>query len=168
MMYLGGYDMTYKEEEATFLGIIVDDEIVAVNSYVPTEPCEFRSRGLWVHPDKRGRGYANKLLQRTIMETLESNGRYLWTMPREAALPAYESVGFVRTSPWFDADWGRNCYALKSLWSIESIANEATAITAGRKVFYVTRMAPVEEKMTTEEARQMMRELADDEEERWR
>ena len=167
MMYLGGYDMEYKNLDATFLGIVVDDEIVGVNSYVPTEPHEFRSRGLWVRPDKRGKGYANKLLQATIMDAVEEGGRYLWTMPREDALPAYKSVGFIRTSGWFNADWRRNCYALKSLWPIERIQAFATQIKAGRKVFYVRKMSVVEEKMTTEEARLMMRELADDEQGRW-
>ena len=43
-------------------------------------------------------------------------GHWMWTVPRESALPAYKSAGFVQQSDWFeDGQYGPNCIASKYL-----------------------------------------------------
>ncbi len=166
MKYLGGYEMPYKDQTPTFMGIVTGDHIVAVNSYVRTHDDEYRSRGLWVDPNFRGQGHAKSILEYMADWIQQEGGTTVWTMPREEALPAYQAAGFIRTSGWFNADWGRNCYALKSLRTIEDIEAEAIIMLAGRRTFYVNKMSK-RGKMTTEEARLLMRQLADDEKRRW-
>ena len=40
----------------------------------------------------------------------------MWTVPRQSAMPAYKSVGFVQESDWFDdGQFGPNCIASKYL-----------------------------------------------------
>ena len=40
----------------------------------------------------------------------------MWTVPRKSAMPAYQSVGFVQQSDWFDdGQFGPNCIASKYL-----------------------------------------------------
>ena len=112
MMYLGGYDLSYKDRDPIFIGIIDDDgAAIAVNSYVDTVGTEFRSRGLWVHPKYRGSGHARDMLKSMMSHVHELGGDTIWTMPRRGALEAYESVGFQKTSQWKKNDWGVNCYA---------------------------------------------------------
>ena len=118
MEYLGGYDLKLQEEEPIFFGISDDDgTICAVNSIVRTSLFFFRSRGLWVNPEKRGQGLAKQLLQHSIGEARAQHAQGLWSAPRKSAWPAYESVGFIRTSDWFDEgmEFGPNCYVLVSL-----------------------------------------------------
>lgn len=169
MMYLGGYDMAYKEQTPVFLGVKPAENVIAVNSYVRTEGTQYRSRGLWVDPDFRGKGLAKKLLTHMLQCIRDEGGTMVWTMPREEALSAYESAGFVRTTDWFDQEWGRNCYAMTSLRTIEQIEDDATTILAGRKTFYVNELMMYVEggSISTEDARQLMKPLADEEQGRW-
>ena len=116
MVYMGGYNMEYKNEKPVFIGMVEDpDQVVAVNSYVYNEEGVWRSRGLWVHPDHRGKGFAKHLLLYMIDDVEQRGGKYIWTMPRREALQTYESVGFRKVSNWEQHDWGTNCYAIKTL-----------------------------------------------------
>ena len=172
MKYLGGYDMGYKKQAPHFIGIeSPSGALVAVNSYVRTHGDEFRSRGLWVDHVHRRLGYASTMLSYMLDFIAQQGGRMVWTMPREGALEAYQKAGFIRTTGWDTNDWGRNCYAIASLGSIEDIATEAKLLKERRTHFYnahLRRHIEFEGNMTTEEARQIMRPLADEEEARWR
>jgi len=111
MIYLGGYDMQYKDEEPHFVGFTDIGEIIAVNSYVRNKAQTWRSRGLWVHPKFRGRGYAREILKYMIDDVKQRGGDWIWTMPRRGSLEVYEAVGFERTTDWEKQGWGVNCYA---------------------------------------------------------
>lgn len=114
MKYRGGYDMEYKNQTPYFIGFVDEpDNVIAVNSYVPTKSSgeEWRSRGLWVHPKHRGCGHAKELLEFMIDDIKKKGGTFIWTMPRRGALEAYESVGFSQSTAWKKQDWGVNCYA---------------------------------------------------------
>jgi len=112
MKYLGGYDMALKDANPHFIGVVVGEHIIAVNSYVPTGANEWRSRGLWVDSNFRKQGHAKTLLKFMLTHVRDIGGTMIWTMPRMDALAAYESVGFVRTTEWSEHDWGTNCYAM--------------------------------------------------------
>ena len=111
MKWLGGYDMEYKKQTPIFIGLSISGEVIGVNSFVRTEDTEFRSRGLWVHPDHRGCGLGKRLLHTTVDWIADEGGTFVWTMPREEAMPVYASAGFVRASDWIQQEWGTNCYA---------------------------------------------------------
>ena len=115
MVFMGGYDMEYKKQEPVFLGIVVDGNLVAVNSYVLTHGTEYRSRGLWVDEEHRGQGMAKRILSATLSEIGDRGGSMVWTMPRRDAMAAYMSVGFRRRSDWIEQDWGTNCYAARHI-----------------------------------------------------
>lgn len=116
LAYPSGIDMKNKQFIPTYLAIKTN-KIVAVNSIVMCNDGGARSRGLWVDPDCRGQGLAKTILQETINIAIENGAKYVWTMPRQSALPVYMSVGFEQTSDWFDksVEFGPNCYAIKVL-----------------------------------------------------
>ena len=116
LAYPNGIDMKNKLFTPTYLAIKTD-KIVAVNSIVMCNGAGARSRGLWVDPECRGQGLAKIILNETIAKAIKYGATYLWTMPRQPALPAYISVGFEKTSDWFDkgVEFGPNCYAIKAL-----------------------------------------------------
>jgi len=169
MKYLGGYDMEYKARPPFFIGLVLNDEIVAVNSYTSTAGTSWRSRGLWVHPWHRRNGYAKEILRETREHIKLMGGTFVWTMPRREALPAYESAGFIRTTGWSTHEWGENCYAISSLSDIWRIGRESLDITDRRIDFYNTMLCDkIRSGISLDEARRTMKPLADMEEEEWR
>ena len=108
-----------------FFGIKIDNEIVCVNSCFMTssshpfnykEDSYWRSRGLWTSPNHRRKGLSFKILTHTSEFVSKHDATWLWTVPRKSALPAYEKVGFVKKSDWFDdGQYGPNCVASKYL-----------------------------------------------------
>ena len=108
-----------------FFGIRVGGELVCVNSCFMTssshpfsykEDSYWRSRGLWTSPNHRRKGLSFKILTHTAEFVSKHDATWLWTVPRESALPAYEKVGFVKKSDWFDdGQYGPNCIASKYL-----------------------------------------------------
>jgi len=170
MKYLGGYDMSLKEREPFFIGVVTGEYILAVNSYVRTGETEWRSRGLWVDQNFRRQGHAKMMLASMAGHIQNMQGTMIWTMPRTEALEAYQSVGFVRTSNWIEQDWGTNCYALMSLLSLVDLGREATRLRERRIAFFREHMQwPLNDgALSTEDARRLMKPLADLEEAEWR
>lgn len=71
---------------------------------------------MWVHPNFRGQKYSSVILTWCLEYAKRKDGDWMWTVPRESALPAYKSVGFVQQSDWFeDGQYGPNCIASKYL-----------------------------------------------------
>jgi GNAT superfamily N-acetyltransferase len=117
---LGKDKQMVKDVEPTFIGLRSGKELVAVNScYQSNKEGMFvywRSRGLWVHPDFRRQKYSSVILTWCLEYAKKQGGTYMWTCPRQSALPAYKSVGFIKTSEWFeDGQYGPNCIAYKYL-----------------------------------------------------
>jgi GNAT superfamily N-acetyltransferase len=110
--YPGGKDRRNTVFTPTYFAIKTD-KIIAVNSVIMCYDGGARSRGLWVDPVCRGQGLAKAILSKTIEKATQDGATYLWTMPRQSALPAYVSVGFEQTTDWFDegVEFGPNCYA---------------------------------------------------------
>ena len=111
----------------TFFGVMYDgptitldfEKLVGVNSGFETGSSEqnyYRSRGLWVNPKHRRQGLASMLLNATIEDAKKKECDWIWTCPREGAMSAYKSVGFIQISDWFtNAQYGPNCIAAKYL-----------------------------------------------------
>ena len=107
----------FDKYEPTFWAVRENDEIIGVNSGFRTSDDIYRSRGLYVKPEKRGEGLSNMLLKLTIQTAKQEKCRIIWTMPRKDALFAYESVGFRIIGGWVDkkVEFGPNCIAINEL-----------------------------------------------------
>ena len=117
---LGKDKQMAKDAEPTFAGIRSNKKIVAVNScYYSNSKGVFdywRSRGLWVHPDFRRQKYSTVILTWCLEHAKLKGGHWMWTVPRQSAMPAYQNVGFIQQSDWFDdGQFGPNCIASKYL-----------------------------------------------------
>jgi len=101
MCYLNGYDMANMQSTPTFFGYIIDNRIVGVNSgHSCPNQNNYRSRGLWVDPDYRGRGIGQQLLTATIKQAQQEGYTEVWSYPRQSSWPTYRAVGFVLASDW--------------------------------------------------------------------
>ena len=99
------------------MGSKTGDKLIGVNSGFKTSNDIYRSRGLYVIPKKRSQGISRMLLKLTIETAKKENCRVIWTMPRQSALIAYESVGFQKVGGWIDDEFefGPNCIAIKQI-----------------------------------------------------
>jgi len=110
--YLGGRDKRISQQTAIFFAVYIDNYIVGVNSGFSTLDGGFRSRGIWVDPAYRKKGVGLMLLNAVINYAKQNRYSYAWSMPRQSALPAYQSAGFKKTSDFFDegVEFGPNCF----------------------------------------------------------
>jgi len=104
-------DKSIESQTPYFFGIYEKDILVAVNSGYKTDDEHFRSRGLYVLPEYRNRGYGKTLLNHVIHIAYASGSDICWTVPRKDALPCYESCGFEMKGTWFHTDFSVSCYA---------------------------------------------------------
>ena len=79
---------------ATFWGVYIDNKLVGVNSGHKTADTQYRSRGIWVHPEYRKQGIAQNLFNMTKHQAVLEKTDMIWSLPRKTALPAYERFGF--------------------------------------------------------------------------
>lgn len=116
-MKLGGGHYTFFSPLIQFWKIQENEKIVAVlSAHSLPDSDVFRLRGLWVHPEFRGKKLASRLFEEAFSWAKDNGGRMMWTYPREAAWPAYRSQGFISQSEWLiDQKGQRNCYAVKNL-----------------------------------------------------
>ena len=104
-------DSAIKNSTPYFYGIYEDNQLVAVNSGYMTDEDSFRSRGLFVLPKYRNKGYAKKLLEKTMLTGYMSGCTICWSVPRKESLKCYESLGFEKKGDFFITESGLNCYA---------------------------------------------------------
>ena len=107
------YDLEYSRPQ--YIGAFDGNRIVGINSgHVVVNRIEYRSRGLYVHPDYRKSGIGQMLLKGVIDLSKEEDCYYSWSFPRKSSLKTYESVGFKKVSDWItkDVDFGPNCYVI--------------------------------------------------------
>jgi len=83
-----------------YLGYYVDNALIGVNSGHMCVDMSARSRGLWIMPEFRKKGYGKQLLMTTIEKAKECNATSIWSYSRKTSWPTYESVGFILTSEW--------------------------------------------------------------------
>ena len=115
MCFLQGHDMRNIKYPATFFGYYVDGVLAGVNSGHGTVN-GYRSRGLWVDEQYRGRGIGRSLLLATIEQGKEEYFDMVWSLPRQPSWPVYASAGFVLASDWHATDTSdSNAYCQKLL-----------------------------------------------------
>ena len=104
MLYLEGHSMDHFSLPVYYLGAIEDGKLVGVNSGHLCSDGSFRSRGLWVDPEYRGRGFGTALLKDTIARGEAMSAKYCWSFPRKTSWPSYERAGFYLTTEWKSSD----------------------------------------------------------------
>jgi len=111
-------DKTIFEKYApSFFAIKIDGEIVGVNSGFRTKEKVYRSRGLWVKEEYRGKDYGKTLLMQAIIQGKSESCHWIWSMPRKSALKTYESIGFKKRGMWINdgVEFGPNCLVTRQL-----------------------------------------------------
>lgn len=114
--YLGRYNPRILDNKPTCIACFHNNEIVGVNSLLPTSDLFCRSRGLYVNPEQRLKGVGKKLMKQTFEIAKEMSFKFIWSLPRKSALAFYLSCGFEQTSEFDDQyEFGPNCFILKKI-----------------------------------------------------
>lgn len=118
--FMGGFDKSIENNEPTFFGAFIGDDCVGVNSGFKTDENYYRCRGLYVKPNHRKTGISQTLLYATQGQAYAEKCGFIWSMPRESALAAYERFGFKKVSDMFEEmEFGPNCFVLKTLGGLK-------------------------------------------------
>ena len=119
MIYQGGYDLDiYKKYNPSFFAVLdKENNVIGVNSGHRTSSLYYRTRGLWIDPTERLKGLTYKLFDELEKQAKLEDCKFIWSIPRMAALSAYKRNGFRQTSNFFDegVEFGPNCYVIKDL-----------------------------------------------------
>lgn len=108
------YSMEVFSYPAYFFGAYHDNKLIGVNSGHSTSPTEFRSRGLWVDPNYRKLGIAQRLLKETVNQAKDSGAYMVWSIPKLSIIDTYKKVGFipVYSIPVVNVEFGPNVYTV--------------------------------------------------------
>lgn len=112
MTYLGGYDNKNMEETPNYIAYFLDNQIVGVNSGHKCMDDGYRSRGLFVFPEYRGRGIGVKLLCATIELGKKFGCNYVWSYPKQSSWQPYSKSGFILASDWETSENDINAYCI--------------------------------------------------------
>jgi GNAT superfamily N-acetyltransferase len=104
MMYPDGYFGFDYTPSIIYYAVIEDDKIVAVNSGHTTPDNMYRSRGLWVEPEYRGKGYGILLLRACIEKSIELGCTATWSYPRDTSWLTYKAAGFHLSTEWISSE----------------------------------------------------------------
>lgn len=100
LCYLGGYDLVNMQSTPTFFAYMIDGTIAGVNSGHMCKDNLYRSRGLYVFDEFRGRGIGVELLKITIVQARLEGASLCWSYPRQSSWRTYNKAGFSLTSDW--------------------------------------------------------------------
>jgi len=121
MLMSGHYELKNFNYTPTFFIYKVDGIIAGCNSGHKCCDNTYRSRGLYVFPEFRKKGYGKELLVATINQGIKENTRYIWSYPRYESWSTYESAGFKLASDWKKDETGTNALCVyeidRSGWS---------------------------------------------------
>jgi GNAT superfamily N-acetyltransferase len=110
MLLTGDYELKNYLYTPTFLIYVVNEEIVGCNSGHKCCDGTYRSRGLYVFPEHRKKGYGKELLLKTIDQGKLENTKCVWSYPRKTSWGTYQSAGFELISEWTLNDNYFNAY----------------------------------------------------------
>ena len=114
--YLGNYNSELLKNKAICLAGFIDEEIVGVNTLLPTSKTHCRSRGFYVDTEQRFKGYGRKLMDETLSHAKKLKFEYIWSLSRKSSLQFYLKFGFKQTSNFIEEyEFGPNCFILKKL-----------------------------------------------------
>ena len=123
----GGWSKELESETPTFFGVYDGNILCGVNSGHKAETINdkkyYRSRGIYVYPEYRGKGIAQMLLKATEEQAIKENCDILWSMPRESSLKTYLRFGFEMYSnkEAIGMEFGPNYYVFKKIKVINDV-----------------------------------------------
>lgn len=88
---------------------------VGVNAGHKSAKGHYRTRGLWVAQDFRGKGIGQMLFNAAEEQAKNEHCRWLWSYPRLQALGAYQKAGFESYGPTNRGEWDDCVRAKKDL-----------------------------------------------------
>ncbi|MBX2988530.1 MAG: GNAT family N-acetyltransferase [Bdellovibrionaceae bacterium] len=97
----------------SFFGIRHQGKLIAVNSGHLTSKFDYRSRGLYVDPEFRNQGLAQKLLDAAARQGASEGAILMWSYPRRSALFSYLNFGFLESD--ISPESETNCYVWKRI-----------------------------------------------------
>lgn len=110
------YEMSVFDYKPFFIGAVLDNKLIGVNSGHRSSSNHFRSRGLWVDPDHRKHGIAQMLFAETERLAKSEGSDMIWSVPRKTALSAYQRFGFETVGDFFGTETAEsNIYVIKQL-----------------------------------------------------
>lgn len=112
------YDMSiYEKYTPSFFGVYDGELLIGVNSGHRTNDEYYRSRGLYIRVQYRGKGISHLLFDAIDKQAISERCKYVWSLPRKSAVPAYEASGYIKTSDFIDeeVEFGPNCYVIKNI-----------------------------------------------------
>ena len=116
MELVGGYSMYNMNTVPKFFGYYVDNTLVGVNSGHCCLNKMYRSRGLWVLSEHRGKGIGQQLLTETINQAKHEGSDMIWSFPKRTSWKTYNSVGFELASDWQKSETSdENAYCILKL-----------------------------------------------------
>lgn len=115
MTFKGGYELLNMATKPTFFAYMIDGNIAGVNSGHMCTNNEYRSRGLYVFDQYRGRGIGTKLLKATIAQAELEGARMCWSYPKDSSWKTYERAGFELASEFEVSENGTNAYCVVRL-----------------------------------------------------
>jgi GNAT superfamily N-acetyltransferase len=114
MRYRGGYFGLDYIPDTTYFALLVDDKIVGVNSGHTTPDNLYRSRGLWIEKEYRGKGLGVPLLAAGVTKARQLKCDGIWSFPRDTSRKTYEAAGFIITSDWIISEYDiKNAYCFQ-------------------------------------------------------
>lgn len=108
MVFCNGYDMFNMHTTPTFFGFYENETLVGVNSGHMCNNFQYRSRGLYVFQNYRGRKIGQELLKATIEQARIEKAKICWSYPRQTSWKTYESVGFKLATVWEKSETSEN------------------------------------------------------------
>ena len=108
MLIAGDYELKNYEYTPSFFIYRIDDKIVGCNSGHKCCDGSYRSRGLYVFPEYRKKGYGKELLLETIEQGRKEEATFVWSYPRYESWPTYQASGFRLVSDWKRDETGTN------------------------------------------------------------
>ena len=110
MDFKAGYDLQNMNSIPTFFAYMIDNKIAGVNSGHMCRDNSYRSRGLWVFPEYRGKQIGKQILIATIQRGISEGASYVWSYPKDTSWKTYNSAGFELASTWEISETGTNAY----------------------------------------------------------
>lgn len=112
MHHLGGYDLVNMSYTPTFFAYTIAGSIAGVNSGHMCMHGQYRSRGLYVFDQYRGRGIGTKLLITTVAQARLEGATMCWSYPKDSSWSTYARAGFVLSSEFESSENGTNAYCM--------------------------------------------------------
>jgi len=106
------YDIKNFDHKVTFLLLYEGNHIAGCNSGHMCSDNTYRSRGLYVFPEYRKKGYATSLLKHTINIGKDEHACSVWSYPRYESWSSYGAAGFSLITSWEKSETGTNAYCI--------------------------------------------------------